>query len=994
MATRTEAVRLTFIDDSTSGVMRAAAAFALLDKSIDGVDGNSIAASRSTQGLARDNDRLSQSAVRATSSIDQYSGRLGLLARAAGALGPALIPVGAVAIPAVAGLANQFGFAAVAAGTAVLAFQGVGDTLKAVNKAALEPTAANMQAARDAMASLTPAGRDLVTTLQELKPLYLALRDTGQEAMFPGLIRGFEELERLGPEVNAIVAEVGDVLGDLFADGAESLAGDRFADFFEMLASEARPTLTAMGHALGDFVHGLSELWEAFAPLNQSFGSWLADVAAGFDRWATSLEGTKGFEEFLAYIDEMGPQVAEATAAIANALIQIVQAAAPIAGPVLQSLTALADAIAAIADSPIGTPIFAAVAAMSALSLASSAATASVARLQAGMSTLAANPIVFALAGIAAGATNAATQFDRWQDGTQDLGNSLLRVVPGVRDLALASDYLGLSLPGLEKPMSNIAKLGPSFTAGFTDSRVAMTKLANGASLSAAEIRGLTDAMLENRAAAIRAFDAVTQYRHALKDARAQAERNNAGIRGNSKAALENRNALSQLASAWLNQSAAVRNNTARQQEARRAFIQTAVAMGVPIQRARELASSLLAIPRSRVVDVHQRGAEEATRQVNGLVASLNSVRSKTAYITTVFTERHNIDIGQGSTSNNVGADGTTVPKTGLPYADRHLYLLADGERVTSNRYGQVDKSRKALDLINSGRLNDRILGLADGGLAGGIYTSGSTSGLGGGTYGELSGGLSALGSEAMKAVTRLEKLNAALLREERQLRMMEKAYQRQEKAIDKQRQKTEEAARAVEDMKQQMQSFGDNISGRLTTELFANGSDFGAVSGILQGNAAAGSSWIQSLTTLLGAGLDGPALQALLEQATAEQLAGVAGWTPEQIAQFEQMFGNATSLTQGAGMLSAQAVMGQQMALTQAQWAEEKAELAAANQQRREMLREIREQKQEIKVLNRRVERLTNAAEHHDKTGPERTGKAVGDAFDKRAGDKARARS
>src|SRR5690606_8101834 len=118
--------------------------YAVLDKSIDDVDGNTIAASRSTQTLTRDNDRLAQSALRGSSSIDQYSGRLSLLAKTAAVVGPSLIPIGALAVPAVAGLANQFGFAAVAAGTAVIAFQGVGDALSAVNKAGLEPTEANI----------------------------------------------------------------------------------------------------------------------------------------------------------------------------------------------------------------------------------------------------------------------------------------------------------------------------------------------------------------------------------------------------------------------------------------------------------------------------------------------------------------------------------------------------------------------------------------------------------------------------------------------------------------------------------------------------------------------------------------------------------------------------------------------------------------------------------------------------------------------------------
>lgn len=47
-------------------------------------------------------------------------------------------------------------------------------------------------------------------------------------------------------------------------------------------------------------------------------------------------------------------------------------------------------------------------------------------------------------------------------------------------------------------------------------------------------------------------------------------------------------------------------------------------------------------------------------------------------------------------------ADGGTVPKTGQPYADRHPYMLADGEEVISNRRGQADRFRPLLKAINN----------------------------------------------------------------------------------------------------------------------------------------------------------------------------------------------------------------------------------------------------------------------------------------------------
>src|SRR3546814_2553141 len=60
------------------------------------------------------------------------------------------------------------------------------------------------------------------------------------------------------------------------------------------------------------------------------FSSWMVDVADSFDRWATGLDQTEGFQEFVAYIRENGPQVADTMGALGDAVLQVVQASAQI----------------------------------------------------------------------------------------------------------------------------------------------------------------------------------------------------------------------------------------------------------------------------------------------------------------------------------------------------------------------------------------------------------------------------------------------------------------------------------------------------------------------------------------------------------------------------------------------------------------------------------------------------------------------------------------
>lgn len=316
--------------------------------------------------------RTAVSANRADRSINQLTGRLRLFADAAAILGPGAIPIGGVAAGGVAGLASQLGFAAVAGGVLIGSMQGLGDALGALNKAHLEPTAENLAKAEDALNRLSPAAANFAEEAYGLLPVLREIRNMGAESLFPGLTDSLDDLERLAPVVGRIFEQVGGALGDIAADGAASLASDRWADFFRFIGDEAPQALAEMASAVGDVTHGLAELWMAFGPLNSDVSGWLVRVANDFDNWASSLSQTDGFREFIDYIRETGPQVADTLGALGNMFLQIVQAAAPLGGPTLMALEAIADAVAAIADSPIGTPLLAAASAMALLSRATS----------------------------------------------------------------------------------------------------------------------------------------------------------------------------------------------------------------------------------------------------------------------------------------------------------------------------------------------------------------------------------------------------------------------------------------------------------------------------------------------------------------------------------------------------------------------------------------------------------------------------------------------
>lgn len=321
----------------------------------------------STAAVGTLESRLRSADKEGGASIDRLSGRLRVLAEVAAVAGHAVGPLGGVAIAGVAGLASQLGFAAVAGGVLIGSLQGVGDALSAMNKAQLDPTNKNLEAAEDALKRLSPAAQEFAEAAFDIKPALVAIRDMGAEELMPGLTESLDNLEQLGPRVAGIFQTISRTVGEISADATSSLASERWADFFTFVEQEAPDALSELATTVGDLTHGMAELWEAFTPVNDGFSTWLMGVADGFDDWATGLSATEGFSEFVDYVKTTGPQVADTLGALANAMIQIVQASAPLGGPVLAGLEAVAKAIGAIADSDLGTPIFAGIAALSLL---------------------------------------------------------------------------------------------------------------------------------------------------------------------------------------------------------------------------------------------------------------------------------------------------------------------------------------------------------------------------------------------------------------------------------------------------------------------------------------------------------------------------------------------------------------------------------------------------------------------------------------------------
>lgn len=769
---------------------RDAAAAALLEDRLNRLNGTLTDSNQSFRNLGDGLNVTHNQMRQGGNSLNQYTGRLRLLGEAVAVLGPGAVAIGAVAVPAVTGLASSLGFAAVAGGTAMLAFQGVGDALDTMRTASLEPTVDNLQKAQAAMENLSPAAQEFVRQLRSMSDTGRRLRFSASEGMFPGLTDAFDIIDSRGPEIERILFTIGDAVGDLARRGAESLSSDDWDEFFTFIEREARPSLEALGTSLGNTVRALGQLWIAFGPLNSDFSSWMVDASRAFDDWATGLSQTEGFADFVEYVRTVGPQVADTMAAVGRALLDIAEAAAPLGGPVLAALEAIAQTISIIASSDVGTELVAMAAAASLIgrlakpirgvSTALTGLGVSAATARAGLLSL--NTVQFAaiLAGIY-GINEAFEKLEdndigdsdltrglealangNWTGNLEDVGGHLVNInaaLAGVTDLTSDIFTLGFDTSNLEDAEDFIGQLDEALAslvesgradeaaaafdkivqkgvdAGvsaddakkqFTQYALALENAgaaadgagsatnswtarqraaAAAAAQTKAEILGLVKAMEEQRQATLAAFDAETQWRQALKSARAAAAENSAGIRGNSEAALANRGHLSDLAAAWNNQADAVRNNVGRFREARRSFIETAAAMGVPRTAAIRLADAVLEIPEKRVIKT-EANTSEAMSNIAAVQSRLDALRDRTVTVTT----RH-IQVGSpvGTAANpTLNAAGGHIRGPGTATSDSIPAMLSNGEfvmRTAAVRHYGLDTmyAMNAMRLANGG---------------------------------------------------------------------------------------------------------------------------------------------------------------------------------------------------------------------------------------------------------------------------------------------------
>lgn len=334
-------------------------------------------------------DDTGRKASRAERSIDKYSGRLRALVDLAIIGSPALLRLGAGALPVVsAGLAG-LGAAAGGIGVTALAISGMKDAFSALNDYELERTPENLQKVHLEMERLGPDAAEFVRHLNDLQPQLHSLQLLARAGVLPGWEEGIDDALTRLPLVRQIIASLSDEVGRLGADTGEAIASERLTPFLEYIRDSGAPTLDAFARSTGNVALGLANLLVAFDPASRDFTTGLENMTSRFAEWSEHLEHDEGFQSFLETVRDAGPELVELGGAAVDLFAGIVRAGAPLAKTTVPILTGLLKVLAAISDSPVGPAIYTAAAAWTVYSRAAKLAETATERIQtswAGMS--------------------------------------------------------------------------------------------------------------------------------------------------------------------------------------------------------------------------------------------------------------------------------------------------------------------------------------------------------------------------------------------------------------------------------------------------------------------------------------------------------------------------------------------------------------------------------------------------------------------------------
>lgn len=166
--------------------------------------------------------------------------------------------------------------------------------------------------------------QDLTVKWFELKNAYGAFQKAVDPAVFPMLGQGMELLRTLLSGLPALVRPAAAALQNWLLDFTTRLKDPTFKAFFSDMKNNMYTLVSDWTGGILNLIEGLAGLFHAFMPITMDISGGFLHMTQSFDKWASSLSQSKGFQQFLDYVKTNGPIVLHVLGQLVELLARVI----------------------------------------------------------------------------------------------------------------------------------------------------------------------------------------------------------------------------------------------------------------------------------------------------------------------------------------------------------------------------------------------------------------------------------------------------------------------------------------------------------------------------------------------------------------------------------------------------------------------------------------------------------------------------------------------
>ncbi|MET9480944.1 peptidoglycan DD-metalloendopeptidase family protein [Streptomyces sp. NPDC006638] len=201
---------------------------------------------------------------------------------------------------------------------------------------------------RKALAQLSGPQRDLYDSIDGptgIKGAFDRWQKSLQGLTLPVVIRMVDGAKNSLPGLTPLVDGAARGFTRLMDAASAELEEPFWQDFKEDLSVNVEPAVTGLGTAFGNTFKGMAGVVDAFFPHMDGIVARSDRITARFARWGTSLKGSPDFENFLDYVKETSPGLAEFIGEILTTALELTKALAPFSETMMDFLTPVLNSL-------------------------------------------------------------------------------------------------------------------------------------------------------------------------------------------------------------------------------------------------------------------------------------------------------------------------------------------------------------------------------------------------------------------------------------------------------------------------------------------------------------------------------------------------------------------------------------------------------------------------------------------------------------------------